>query len=84
MKTVKMTVKTVMNIIILSFGKWGSAKSPILAVPAVSTVDKQAIEVTCNETMHIMCRLLHLLHLPRTTSKTRRIVLGVLKVDISQ
>ena len=46
MKTVKMTVKTVMNIIILSFGKWGSAKSPILAVPAVSTVDKQAIEVT--------------------------------------
>jgi hypothetical protein len=64
MKTVKMTVKTVMNIIILRRGKWGSAKSPILAVPAVSTVDKQAIEVT--------------------TSKTRRIVLGVLKVDISQ
>ena len=49
MKTVKMTVKTVMNIIILRRGKWGSAKSPILAVPAVSTVDKQAIEVTWNE-----------------------------------
>ena len=49
MKTVKMTVKTVMNIIILRRGKWGSAKSPILAVPAVSTVDKQAIEVTWKE-----------------------------------
>ena len=56
MKTVKMTVKTVMNIIILSFGKWGSAKSPILAVPAVSTVDKQAIEVTWKKrTMTIVC-----------------------------
>lgn len=43
---VKMTVKTVMNIIILRRGKWGNAKSPILAVPAVSTVDKQAMEVT--------------------------------------
>lgn len=48
-KTVKMTVKTVMNIIILRRGKWGSAKRPILAVPAVSTVDKQAIEVTCKK-----------------------------------
>ena len=56
MKTVKMTVKTVMNIIILSFGKLGSAKSPILAVPAVSTVDKQAIEVTWKKrTMTIVC-----------------------------
>ena len=57
MKTVKMTVKTVMNIIILRRGKWGSAKSPILAVPAVSTVDKQAIEVTWKKrkTMTIVC-----------------------------
>ena len=49
MKMVKMTVKTVMNIMILRRGKWGNAKSPILAVPAVSTVDKQAIEVTWKE-----------------------------------
>ena len=53
MKMVKMTVKTVMNIMILRRGKWGNAKSPILAVPAVSTVDKQAIEVTCNEMIQI-------------------------------
>ena len=54
MKRVKMTVKIVMNIIIRKRGKWGSSKSPILAVPAVTTVDKQAIEVTWNEKkMHL-------------------------------
>ena len=46
MKRVKMTVKRVMNIIILRRGKWGSENRPSLAVPAVSTVDKQAREVT--------------------------------------
>ena len=51
---VKMTVKIVMNIIIRKRGKWGSSNSPILAVPAVTTVDKQAIEVTWNEKkMHL-------------------------------
>ena len=47
-KTVNTTVNTVTKIIILNFGNWGSANSPILAVPAVRTVDKHAIEVTCN------------------------------------
>lgn len=54
---VKMTVKTVMNIIILRRGMWGNAKRPILAVPAVSTVDKQAIEVTCNQKLYIKAHL---------------------------
>jgi hypothetical protein len=47
------------TLIILRYGKWGSAKSPILAVPAVSTVDKQAIELEVTwkkrKTMTIVC-----------------------------
>jgi hypothetical protein len=46
---VKMIAKIVTNIISRNRGKWGRANSPVLAVPAVSSVDKQAIEVTCND-----------------------------------
>ena len=46
MNVVKMIAKIVTNIMSRSRGKCGSSKSPVLAVPAVSSVDKQAIEVT--------------------------------------
>ncbi len=41
-----MIAKIVTNIISRNRGKCGKANSPVLAVPAVSSVDKQAIEVT--------------------------------------
>ncbi len=46
MKTVNRIVKMQRNIIALSRGNCGNATSPVLAVPAVTTVDKQAREVT--------------------------------------
>lgn len=39
-------VKIVTNMMILNRGKCGIANSPVLAVPAVSTVDKHAKDVT--------------------------------------
>lgn len=47
-KTVNRIVKMQMNMMSRNRGKCGKANNPVLAVPAVNTVDKQAKEVTWN------------------------------------
>ena len=55
-KVVKMMAKMVTKIISRSLGKCGSANKPVLAVPAVSSVDRQAIEVTCKRAALVLIR----------------------------